>query len=92
MYPKTVWVLTRAQVVVENDKEVVDHNTDVVVGATFDSYVAEKLAAMLKQHESTQTIIMSDVNPLPLKVLEALDQPQNRTLLDEILENHSNKE
>lgn len=90
-YPKDVWVLTRGRVVLEDGKEVVDHTQDVVVGGTFSAHVAEKLAALLKQNESLETMVMSDVRALPLAVLEAIEPVKERTLLDEILEEQEKK-
>lgn len=71
-YPKIFWVLTRAEVILEGDTEVVNHTTDQVVAGTFDLHVAERVAAIFKDNQSNRTMIMSDVNPLPSAVLNII--------------------
>lgn len=85
-YPKTFWVLTRAEVIVEDGREVVNHTSESIIGGTFDLNVAERMAAVLKQHEGLQTMIKSDVNPTPLALLDAIapqeENPEVQKLLD----------
>lgn len=84
-YPKTFWVLTRAEVIVEEDKEVVNHTSESIVGGTFDVNVAERMAAVLKQYQGLSTMVKSDVNPVPLALLDAIapqENPDVQKLLD----------
>lgn len=84
---KDFWVLTRARVIVEDGKEVIDHTQDTVVGGTFDINVAEMMAAILKERQDgSKTLMMSDIHPAPLAVLQMLEEPQARTILDDILD------
>jgi hypothetical protein len=85
-YPKSFWVLTRAQVILEDNKEVINHSSEVLIGGTFDVNVAEQLAAILKKNENTLTMVRSDVQPLPLAVLEVMQESKERSLLDDILD------
>lgn len=71
-YPKSFWVLTRAEVIVEDCREVINHEVDQMVGGTFDALVAEKMAAVLKENQSIVTMIKSEVQPLPSNILNAI--------------------
>lgn len=71
-YPKNIWVLTRARVILEGDVEVIDHTSDQPIAGTFDVNVAELVAAVFKEHQGNKTMVMSDVNPLPTAVLNAM--------------------
>ena len=84
-YPKTLWVLTRAEVIIEGNAEVVNHTTENVVGGTYDVNVAEKMAAVLKQHQGALTMIKSDVNPTPLAVLDVIS-PQEDSDVQKLLD------
>lgn len=84
-YPKPIWVLTRAEVVVEDNKEVINHDTSHLIGGTFDAIVAEKMAAVLKQHQSLSTMIRSEVNPLPEVILDALPNKAEDPEVDKLL-------
>lgn len=79
-YPKIFWVLTRAEVIVEDNKEVVNHCSDQIIGGTFDGMVAEKMAAILKQHENLSTMIYSNVNPTPIALLDALPSQEDENI------------
>jgi hypothetical protein len=71
-YPKRVWVLVQAEVVLENGCEVINHEREQMIGATFDSLVAEKMSAVLKENQSNTTLLRSDINPLPAPILDAI--------------------
>lgn len=71
-YPKRVWVLVQAEVVLENGCEVINHEREQMIGATFDSIVAEKMSAVLKENQSNGTLLRSDINPLPTPILDTI--------------------
>lgn len=84
-YPKRVWVLTQAEVILEGQHEVVSHEHDQVIGATFDALVAEKMAGVLKDNQSIMTLIKSDINPLPTAIVDAIQETSD-TSVDALLE------
>jgi len=78
-YPKRVWVLNQALVelaYVDGRKiETIKEDSMMLLAGTFDEQVAEKLLAMLKEHQGAdyQTMVRSDIKPLPKKILDVLD-------------------
>lgn len=91
-YPKPIWVLVQSMVVLEDDREVIDSKYDKIVGGTFNPDVAEKLASVLKDNQSLSTMIRSDVDSLPKKVLDTIDSqtdsqtPKSEDRVDQLLD------
>jgi len=71
-YPKQIWVLTRSEVIIEDDKEVVNHLKDSMVGGTFNIDVAEKMINILKDHQGEHTMVRSDVCTLSTSIINSL--------------------
>lgn len=68
-YPKVFWVLTQAEVIVQDDKEVVNHDTDQMIGGTFDTAIAEKMISLLRDNQSTSTMVKSNISTQPTNVI-----------------------
>ncbi len=71
-YPKRVWVFVQAEVVSENGCEVINHEREQMIGATFDALVAERIFAVLKESQSNSTLLRSNIDPLPSSVLDLI--------------------
>lgn len=71
-YPKIFWAMTRTEVILEGNQEVINHATASVIGGTFEPDVAEKIVAVLKQYQGPNTMIHSNINTLSTKLLDTV--------------------
>lgn len=86
-YPKIAVAMLQCYIVVEDGREVVVHDHDVLLAITSNEALVEILLAKMRESGGSNTIVRSSIQPPPSAILEMMaPEPERNDSLNSLLE------